>query len=77
MSATATATAVATLPAPGGPSPGSPPPAWLSVAEAAGTLRVSERVVLSAIHRGQLPARRIGKQYRLPTSAVVPPVGKE
>ncbi len=42
----------------------------LTVAEAAGVLRMGYRGTLAAIKRGDLPARRIGKEYRVPQTSV-------
>ncbi len=60
------------VPADRGPGPG-----LLTVAEAAHELRMGYRGTLAAIKRGQLPARRIGKEYRVPKAfidALVAPV---
>ncbi len=42
----------------------------LTVAEAAGYLRVSESDVLAMIEEGRLPAARIGGEYRIARSAI-------
>ncbi len=41
------------------------PPPLLTVAEAASALRMGYRGTLAAIRRGQIPAVRLGKAYRL------------
>lgn len=44
----------------------------LSVREAAVRLRVHWRTILRAIHRGQLPALKVGSQYRIKASTLAP-----
>jgi len=46
------------------------PPPLLTVAEAAQSLRMGYRGTLAAIRRGDLPARRIGKEYRVPQASI-------
>jgi len=51
----------------------------LTVAEAASELRMGYAATLAAIHRGDLQARRIGKQYRVSQAsidALVTPQGR-
>lgn len=38
---------------------------WLTVAEVADLLQLSRKTVLAAIHRGQLPAVRLGRHWRV------------
>lgn len=45
-------------------------PGLLTVQEAAQELRLGYRACLGAIHRGQLPAVRLGKEYRVPQQAI-------
>jgi len=47
-----------------------PPTIGLSVEECAAALRVSEDAVRDAIRRGGLPAKRIGKGYRIDVDAL-------
>ncbi len=47
-----------------------PGPGLLTVQEAAAELRMGYRGTLAAIRRGQLPARRIGKAYRVPQASI-------
>jgi len=47
-----------------------PGPGLLTVQEAAHELRMGYRGTLAAIKRGDLPARRIGKEYRVPQTSV-------
>lgn len=42
----------------------------LKTSEAAKILRVSEATVLREIHRGKLPARKVGRKFRILRSAV-------
>ncbi len=42
----------------------------LTTMEAAAALRMGYAATLAAIHRGDLPARKIGKSYRLQRSAI-------
>ncbi len=59
-----------------------PGPGLLTVQEAAQALRLGYRGALAAIRRGDLPARRIGKEYRVPQASIdalltpVPAVGE-
>jgi len=53
------------VPADRGPGPG-----LLTVQEAAQELRLGYRGCLAAIHRGDLPARKVGKAYRVPQTSV-------
>lgn len=54
----------------------SDPPAWLTTdeyatpSEVAGTFRVTRRTVYTMIARGDLPAARVGGQWRIPRRAV-------
>jgi len=45
-------------------------PGLLTVQEAAQELRLGYRGCLAAIRRGQLPAVRIGKSYRVPQASI-------
>ncbi len=47
-----------------------PGPGLLTVQEAAEALRMGYRGTLAAIRRGQLPARRIGKAYRVSQASI-------
>jgi excisionase family DNA binding protein len=48
-------------------------PAWLTPPEAAAVLRVSVDTVYRACRNGQLPHQRLGRQIRIPRSAVAGP----
>lgn len=41
-------------------------PEFLTVAEAAAVLRVQKRTLYAAIRKGQIPAIRVGREYRIP-----------
>lgn len=43
---------------------------FLTVAEVAEMMRVSNMTVYRMVHAGQLPAIRFGRSYRIPESAV-------
>ena len=45
-------------------------PRMLTVREAAAALGLSKVAVWAAIHRGDIPARRIGRSYLIPRSAL-------
>jgi excisionase family DNA binding protein len=45
---------------------------WLSVAEVAGMLGVSQRTVRRHVAAGQLPHRRVGRRLLIPRTAVDP-----
>ena len=44
---------------------------FLTVAEVAEMMRVSNMTVYRLVHSGELPAVRFGRSYRIPESAVV------
>lgn len=44
---------------------------FLTVAEVAEMMRVSNMTVYRMVHAGELPAVRFGRSYRIPESAVV------
>lgn len=46
------------------------PPEVLTAGEAAAMLRVSERQLLKAVERGELPGRRIGEEWRFSREAL-------
>lgn len=46
------------------------PTAYLTVAEASARLRVHPNTTYSLIQRGELAARRVGRQYRIPIAAI-------
>jgi excisionase family DNA binding protein len=46
------------------------PPEVLTAGEAAAMLRVSERQLLKAVERGELPGRRIGDEWRFSREAL-------
>ncbi len=48
----------------------SPAIQYKTVDEVAVQLRLSRIAVLGAIHRGKLPAVRLGKEYRIPAQAL-------
>ncbi|MCU1404702.1 MAG: helix-turn-helix protein [Glaciihabitans sp.] len=43
---------------------------FLTVAEVAGMMRVSNMTVYRLVHSGELPAVRFGRSFRIPESAV-------
>lgn len=43
---------------------------FLTVAEVAGMMRVSNMTVYRMVHSGELPAIRFGRSFRIPESAV-------
>lgn len=43
---------------------------FLTVAEVAGTMRVSKMTVYRLVHSGDLPAVRVGRSFRVPEDAV-------
>lgn len=47
-------------------------PDWLTVAEAAVALRVTEKTIRRRLERGELPFERVGRLIRIPASAVTP-----
>ena len=47
-----------------------PDVAFLTVAEVARLMRVSNMTVYRLVHAGELPAVRFGRSYRIPESAV-------
>jgi excisionase family DNA binding protein len=48
---------------------------FLTVAEVAGMMRVSNMTVYRLVHSGELPAVRFGRSFRIPESAVAQVVG--
>ena len=48
-------------------------PRWLTTAQVSDRLNVSRSTVRIWIRRGELPARRFGKAYRIPASALEMP----
>jgi len=48
-----------------------PPSGWLTTAEAARTLGVTERAIVKRIHVGSLAGRRHGRRWRVDASAIV------
>jgi excisionase family DNA binding protein len=46
------------------------PPAFLTVAEVADTMRVSGMTVYRLIHSGELRAVRVGRSFRVPAEAL-------
>lgn len=47
--------------------------AYLSIKQAAKILNVHENTVYRQIYFGKIPARKIGKLWRIPVDAVLPP----
>jgi excisionase family DNA binding protein len=47
------------------PNPRRPQELWLSVREVAAKLRVSPKSIYRAVHRGELPTVRVGRQFRI------------
>ncbi len=45
---------------------------YLTLAEACEVLRVSKPTLVSAIKRGEVEARRVGRQWRIPLDALEP-----
>jgi len=45
-------------------------PQVLTIREAAQVLRLAENTVYAAIHRGELPARRVGRRLLIPREAL-------
>lgn len=43
---------------------------WLTVAEVALVMRISKMSVYRLVHSGELPSAKIGRQFRVPESAV-------
>ena len=43
---------------------------FLTVAEVAAMMRVSKMTVYRLVHRGELPAVRVGRSFRVPEQAV-------
>lgn len=43
---------------------------FLTVLEAADLLRISKDVAYAAVHSGEIPSVRIGKQFRIPRKAL-------
>ena len=48
---------------------------FLTVAEVAEMMRVSNMTVYRLVHSGELPAVRFGRSFRIPESAVVTAIG--
>ncbi|GAB3402055.1 MULTISPECIES: helix-turn-helix domain-containing protein [Schumannella] len=48
---------------------------FLTVAEVAEMMRVSNMTVYRMVHAGELPAVRFGRSYRIPESAVSSAIG--
>ncbi|HEX3963003.1 MAG TPA: helix-turn-helix domain-containing protein [Trebonia sp.] len=51
-------------------------PKLLTVAEIAALLRLSKMTVYRLIHQGDLPAKRIGRTFRVAEAAVLEYLGK-
>jgi excisionase family DNA binding protein len=50
---------------------------WVTVAELAAILGVADRTAYEAVRSGQVPAFRIGRQYRIPTAGLRALLGLE
>ena len=50
---------------------------WVTVAELAAILGVADRTAYEAVRSGEVPAFRIGRQYRIPTARLRALLGLE